>query len=298
MIRATAMSTSVLTAPPSGIAPRQPAAAPREVVTQLEGEVAKLEAQAKRERGGVLNALGKAVVDIFSDSGKHLDEAAGAARKALADGLADGALTRDEANAVAAQVVRGQNEGRRYEQAKERGGNIVGGLVMAFTPLGRGVGLARTALTAAGLNVGAHALFEGGGYSAGDAAKDALVGAATMGVASKLMQSQLVARLGAGTPYGRWITTGAVVSGADNAVYAGLQQGFRDGNWDEGVGPGLARTAGSAAIGGGIGLAVGALGGGVAGYATQRDAREVAARAAAGRGGGDESNNRLHVTRR
>ena len=86
------------------------------------------------------------------------------------------------------------------------------------------------------------------------------MGGVTLGVAGKLLGSSF-ARVGADAKLGKLIGTGAVVGGADNAVFAGLQQGFRDGNWDDRGPPGLARVTTSAVVGGALGAAIGGLGG-------------------------------------
>ncbi|MGQ0505729.1 MAG: hypothetical protein ACT4TC_10460, partial [Myxococcaceae bacterium] len=211
----------------------------------LQNAVAQLEATRSKERDGLLNAPGKLITDIFSKTGKHLDEATREARAALNEGMADGALSADEAQRVQSAVMRGALEATHYENAKERVGNIAGGLLMGLAPLGGAAGIAAVALKAALLNVGTHAVLEGKGYSAKDLAKDAVVGAGTMGVAAKMWGAKSLALTDAasGTALA---AQAAIVNGTSNAVFSGLQQGLRDDNWSEGVGSGAAKTAAAA----------------------------------------------------
>ncbi len=253
----------------------------------LEREVAQLEEAKGKERDGLFNVPGRFLTDLFADSGEDLEKNVGKARAALSAGMADGRLDAAEAAAVRAPLNQGKQDLKAFEKAKELGGNLAGAAAMFFAPVAlaaRPLRLLQPALWGAGLNVAGHAFIQGKGYSPLDIAQDAAVGGATMAVGAALGSKLFNSRL-------HPVAAGALVGAGDNAVYGALQQGFRDGNWDEGAGKGLARVGVSTALSAGIGAGAGAIGGALVarGRSAQSAADDSASAAALSRGGSNQT---------
>ncbi|MCA9551067.1 MAG: hypothetical protein KC933_13620 [Myxococcales bacterium] len=258
------------------------------------------------ERKGPWNAVSNTVMDAFTDKGELLDRNNARANAAYASGMEKGFLNTSEQERVRKLSGFSNMDVQTYREAKDSMADTAGTVAATAASVAVVVGTAGTAAPAvvalmagaagATARVTTSGLISGQGYSAGDALKDAgvgavdgaftVVGAGAGNAAAKglvngmarntlsragvktatrelteltskeLLERSVVKRVVLGSVQGA--TDGAVGGAAGGAAMAG----FDDKTWDQGLGQGLERVATGAAMGAGLGAGAGGLIGG------------------------------------
>jgi hypothetical protein len=258
------------------------------------------------EREGPWNAVSNSVMDAFTDKGELLDRNHARANAAYAAGMEKGFLNTDEQARVRKLSGYTNMDVETYREAKDALADTAGTVAATAASVAVVIGTAGTAAPAmvalmagtagATARVTTSGLISGQGYSAGDALKDAGVGAvdgaftvvgagagnaAAKGIVNgmarntlsragvrgatrelteltskELLERSVVKRVMVGSVQGA--TDGAVGGAAGGAAMAG----FDDKTWDRGFAQGLERMATGAALGAGLGAGAGGLIGG------------------------------------
>lgn len=258
------------------------------------------------ERKGPFNAVSNGVMDAFTDKGELLDRNNARANAAYNSGMEKGFLSTAEQARVSKLTGYSNMDVQTYREAKDALADTAGTIAATAASVAVVIGTAGTAAPAvvalmaggagATARVATSGLISGQGYSAGDALKDAGVGAvdgaftvvgagagnaAAKGIVNgmarntlsragvktatrelteltskELLERSVVKRVLVGTAQGA--TDGTLGGAAGGAAMAG----FDDKTWDQGLLPGLERVATSTAMGAGLGAGAGGLIGG------------------------------------